>query len=274
MKSFGRLLKAIRKGYGYKSAKDSFNFLVSRGLSCNYPYFMKLEQGKASPSAQIINQIALGVRSEDAEKVVLVYCQELFPKFKHLFQPRQSMDLLPEASGEEDSFIHKGKAGQPELTIKQVHFLAQEKARYHFFVLLTLARQGIETQELHQHFGIQQSKDLIEKMIENKIAFVQSDRVFAMQTDIRFPDVKQSQDLKMLYQKFDLWDQDIGSQFAFEDVVNKMFLRRISIRYLGLLQKNLDLLFETLKSSDETDKRYNESVVQLQVQLKKGRFPG
>ncbi len=274
MRLLGNLLKALRKRYGYQSAKESFRFLVSRGLSCNYPYFMKLEKGTAIPSPQIINQIALGVRSEDAEQVVLVYCQELFPKFKHLFQPRQGLNPLPEANSDSQDTEHRGGLLQPELTLRQVHFLAEEQQRYHLFVLLTLARNGIEVKDLRVHFGDKKVDGLIQMMVNQKIAFLQTDRLFATQTDVRFPDVQQSKELAAHYRQFDLWDQSLGEQFCFEEVVKKMFLRRISVRYLGLIQKNLDLLFETVKSSDETDKRYNEGVIQLQVQLKRGRLPG
>jgi hypothetical protein len=271
------LLKQYRKKYGFQSAKEFFNFLVSRGLSCNYPYFMKLEKGLAIPSAQVLSQIASGLEVHDGDELVLSYCRELLPKHDYLFQNQNLHFALTKKKKSDHQRtvenLDSGTSGQIELTLRQVHFLGSEQINYHIFVLLTLARQGIPIADLQKHFGKDKFNFTFKKMIEYNIAYTTENKAFAMQSDIRFPK-SDLLELKKIYHQFDVWDETIGDDFHFEEVITKMFLRRISVRYLGLIQKNLELLFETVKSSDETDKRYNQTVIQLKIHLKKGTLPG
>jgi hypothetical protein len=57
-------------------------------------------------------------------------------------------------------------------------------------------------------------------------------------------------------------------------LVNKMIIRRVSGRYLVIIRKQLEVLFELVKSSDETDIRFNDQVLQLKVALRQGKLPG
>ena len=59
-----------------------------------------------------------------------------------------------------------------------------------------------------------------------------------------------------------------------EQLINKMIVRRVSGRYLALVRKQIDVLFELTKTSDEVDSRYNENVLQLKVSLRQGKLPG
>jgi hypothetical protein len=91
--------------------------------------------------------------------------------------------------------------------------------------------------------------------------------------ELRFPEAYTTE-LKEAYVKFDRWDQNFGKKFNLEQMVNKMLVRRVSGRYLSLVRKQLDLLFELTKTSDEVDDRYNENVLQLMVSLRQGKLPG
>ena len=51
-------------------------------------------------------------------------------------------------------------------------------------------------------------------------------------------------------------------------------LRRISPRYLGLINGQIQLLIESLRISDESETKYNSEVVQLSISLFQGKLPG
>jgi hypothetical protein len=238
---------------------------------------MKLEKGLTIPSAQVLNQIASGLEVYDGEELVLSYCRELLPRYDYLFQNQNLHFSLTKKKKVDHQIVventQQSSVGQTELTLKQIHFLGLEQINYHIFVLLTLARHGIPLADLQKHFGQEKFNFTFEKMMEQNIAYATENKAFAMQSDIRFPK-SDLPELEKIYQQFDEWDETIGDDFHFEEVIKKMFLRRISVRYLGLIQKNLELLFETVKSSDETDKRYNQTVIQVKIHLKKGTLPG
>jgi hypothetical protein len=91
--------------------------------------------------------------------------------------------------------------------------------------------------------------------------------------EMRFPEAYNA-DLKAAYAKFDTWDETFGSNYGLEKLVNKMIVRRVSGRYLALVRKQLEVLFDLTKASDEVDQRYNDSVLQLKVSLRQGKLPG
>jgi hypothetical protein len=64
------------------------------------------------------------------------------------------------------------------------------------------------------------------------------------------------------------------SAMKFETILTKKIIRRISPRYFGLLRNHFELIFESVKASDEIDIRHNSDVVQLAVSLSKGKLPG
>jgi hypothetical protein len=95
----------------------------------------------------------------------------------------------------------------------------------------------------------------------------------AVSIESRFPDAY-NDELKAAYAKFDLWDEEFGARMGLDLLVNKMIIRRVSGRYLVIIRKQLEVLFELVKSSDETDIRFNDQVLQLKVALRQGKLPG
>jgi hypothetical protein len=95
----------------------------------------------------------------------------------------------------------------------------------------------------------------------------------AVSVEARFPEAY-NRELKAAYAQFDQWDETFGGQFALDFLLNKMLIRRVSARYLAIIRKQLDLLFDLVKSSDETELRHNDNVLQLKVVLRQGKLPG
>jgi len=160
--------------------------------------------------------------------------------------------------------------GQKKLTEKQVHTLAMNKDNYHLFLMMTLARKPLEQKDLENFKSFKKS---IAALKAEQILVSTNDSIQAASTEFVFPKAE-TETLKKYYETFVLWDKEFEKKFSLETLVNKMMIRRISPRYLGLIQKQIEVLVDILRISDESDVRHNNQVIQLQINLCKGEIPG
>lgn len=267
MNLVAQTLKEIRLRLQYDSAKTFFGFLSERGLVCNYPYYMKIEKGDAFPSSSVLNQIAKSLPDSEGVLLVKAFCADQFKDFSYLFEiDRNTSSALTDNSAE----VHQG---QRELSQRQVHTLASGVSLYHVFLMCTLARRPLQVQELETFFSKKVLIAALDTLFKEKILVQSAQGIQAFSPDVIFPK-SSSDELSKYYEKLDQWDIEFGEQFELQDVLSKMLIRRISFRYLSLIQKQLEMLFDLVRSSDEIDTRYNSQVVQLQISLKKGTLPG
>lgn len=256
------LLLHFQKALGFPTSKAFFLYLQKQGLECNYQYFSKLKKGGGLPSSTIINQIAKALPQEMGEKLVTTFCAQQFESFSYLFQQSPKTENQTQRPLVDQ--------GQKILTPKQIAVLSQNKENYFLFLVLTLSRRSVGVEELHH---LKNKKQAIEALLEAEICHHEDDLIRASSSEFRFPP-SDSTELKKAYELFDHWDHEFSEQFSFETLVNKMMIRRISPRYLGIIQKNAELLFDFVRASDEADKRYNQEVLHLNFVLKKGELPG
>jgi hypothetical protein len=265
MPEFAEELKSARLAKGLKTAKEFFQWLKNRGISCNYSYYMRLEQG-GLPSEKVVHEIAFAIKGDWQDRLILAYCRSLFPKNSYLFP---AVEWSSHKSGAEVF----AKKNQQELTLKQIAVIASSEIHYHLFLLLTLARKSISEKELGSKFSSKEVKQGIRRLIQENLVRETELGFEAISTEIRFPDAYNFE-LKEAYKKFDLWDETFGTQLAMDLLIDKLLIRRVSGRYLTIIQSQLENLFEVVKSSDELDLRFNDTVLQLKVLLRKGKLPG
>lgn len=281
MKCYEFLVK-LRQSKNMSTAKEFYSFLSERGLSCNYSHYMKIEQGKILPSTQIISEIENALDEVDGNNLILVYCKEIFPKKHFLFHSTSSQEIQDSPAAEKKSISGEDKikdqihltTGQKELTPRQVASLAKSQSHYDLFVLLTLARGPISIAEIEKSMKSTDLHKILKEFYESKLARQDGDKICMVHTDLVFPHPQSSPQFPAIYETLDQWDREITARFGFVTENKRMFLRRISPRSLGLIQKHLEVLYDLIKSSDEVDKKYNETVIQFSVQLKSGKMPG
>ncbi|EPZ49863.1 hypothetical protein M902_0907 [Bacteriovorax sp. BAL6_X] len=264
MDHFGQDLVKIRKANGYKSAKSFYEVLAKKGLECNYQYFVKIEKGAAFPSSAIVNQIAKCLKTKDANILILSFCRNQFSSFDYLFkEDNQSDEEVIEVAS-------KAKQGQRYLSVMQINSLAQTKSHYFLFLILTLSRSALKISEL-KTYAIK--KSVVNDLIKAEVAFEEDGLIYARSTEFRFPN-EVSETIKKAYGKFDDWDMEFGRNFKFQNLVNKMMIRRISPRYLSLIKNQIDSISDIVRLSDESDNRYNNEVLHLHISLNRGQLPG
>lgn len=266
---FNQTLKEIRARLGHGSAKSFFQDLEKRGVECNYPYYMKLEKGDAFPSSGLVNQIAKALPELEAARLVKAYCADQFRDFQFLFEIESGED----SGGAGADSLAEVSQGQRELSVRQVSVLGTAAATYHIFLLCTLARRPLAIAELAEYFPKKVLESNLDLLLKEKILVQISSGIQAFSPDVIFPREKDAA-LSLVYKKFDQWDLEFGEQFELEELVSRMAIRRISFRYLGIIHKQLELLFDLVRASDEIETKHNSQIIQLQVQLKKGSLPG
>ncbi|QDK41735.1 hypothetical protein DOM21_09775 [Bacteriovorax stolpii] len=265
MSTLGESLVKIRLELGHRTAKSFFKYLESRSLECNYQYYVKIEKNIVSPSSNLVNQIAKALDTTMAEELIKSFCSDQFKSFSYLFESETSSPIKDQTK--------KGPEilqGQKKLTDKQVHVLAQNKDHYHLFLMMTLARRPQEISDLESFKNFK--KAII--ALKNEGILIQDDKVIsAASSEFVFPKAE-TESLKNHYALFDQWDKDFEEKFSLENILNKMMIRRISPRYLNLIQKQIEVLQDVVRISDESDIRHNNQVIQLQIRLSKGNIPG
>lgn len=266
MTSLGEVLVKIRLDQGHTTSKAFYNYLKSRSLECNYQYYVKIEKNSVLPSSNLVNQIAKAVDKENAEKLIQAFCADQFKSFSYMFEDKNLSLPVKTAAPKNSEMLQ----GQKKLSEKQVHTLAMNKDNYHLFLMMTLARKPLEQKDLE---NFKSFKKAIAELKAEKILISNNNTIEAASSEFIFPKADNDA-LKKYYETFDIWDKEFEKKFSLETLVNKMMIRRISPRYLGLIQKQIEVLVDILRLSDESDVRHNNQVIQLQINLCKGEIPG
>lgn len=274
MGEFAKELRILRQSLGHKSAKSFFQWLKKSGVSFNYSYYMRLEQG-GLPSEGLVKEIAQAVKGDWEDRLVLSYCRSLFPNKAYLFPEASSTrgKVSSELTEPEPLKSIVGKPSTKELNLKQIAAISQHEHVYHLFLLVTLSRRAIPLEELRQWFSVKALEAAVRALEQVDVIKQSKEGIESIAKEARFPEAY-SADLKASYEKFDKWDESFGTQLGLEIVINKMQLRRVSGRYISIIQSQLDVLFELVRSSDEMDSKFNDKILQLKVVLKQGTLPG
>ena len=265
MSTLGESLVRIRLELGHRTSKSFFKYLESRSLECNYQYYVKIEKNIVSPSSNVVNQIAKALDTSMAEELIKAFCSDQFKSFSYLFTPESITPVKNQTQK-----ISEPLQGQKKLTEKQVHTLAQNKDNYHLFLMMTLARRPLTNSDLE---SFKNFKKAIVALKNEGILLQDEKTITATSSEFTFPKAE-TETLQSHYALFDQWDKDFEEKFSLENIMNKMMIRRISPRYLSLIQKQIEVLQDAVRISDESDIRHNNQVIQLQIRLSKGGIPG
>ncbi len=263
MNSIGSKLSQIRKELGFSTSKEFFNYLKSKGLDCNYQHYVKIEKNSVIPSSILVHQIAMALEKNKSKELILSYCAQLFPKHDYLFDYAKN-----DYSGVAEKKVIVQTSVATELSERQIKSLSKRKENYYLFLILTLSRIPIQMNKLENIKFLNLS---IKDLLHSCIAVQEGELIRPLSTEYRFP---KNESFKKDYEKFDLWDVEFTGDFKFELLLNKMMIRRISPRYLNVINQQIEALTGLVRLSDESDKMYNTEVLHLHIKIQKGDLPG
>jgi hypothetical protein len=265
-------MERLEKAFGVPSSVQLHGELVERGLECNYPYFRKIAKGQTLPSPALLTQLAKACPAAEREGLVLAWCQDALPAFSHLFKASAPPHEPTETFAERE----QGPPEQKDLTPRQVAALSASFRHYLVFLLLTLARRGLPTAEIEKALeatpGKESASSILEDLAQAKIARREAGRNLPVSTDVRFP--ARSKDLEKVYAQLDQWDEQVPASMRMRRVNRRRILRRVSPASVALINQHLELIFSTIKRSDDTDPEKNGAVVHFAVELFEGHWPG
>jgi hypothetical protein len=277
-----RSLSSLRKGLRFKSSRSFFHgYLEKRTrLDFNYSYYMKIEGGKITPSPQVISSMCAALDEEDAQNLMLAYCETLFPERAQLFQKmaknsaKQKLNDRPLPTEETTSAISRQKF----LTPLQVATISESKGHYFCFLILTLSRSPITLSQIKSRFPILfADHDIVKSITDDlervKLIHKENDRVRSISSDMKFP-LAETAAQKKQHDAIDLWNLTFYQDAGFEVLHQKMLLRRVSSRYLTVIEAHIKVLLDLVRASDEIDSEYNDDILMLNISLQKGDLPG
>lgn len=271
---FAHILRHLRKRAGHEKARGFHSELTERGVEINYAYYMKMESGQVLPSHKIVEQISATLPDEDAAALILAYCRTIFPKTKHLFPALESVSSVRETVAHEPATILTTKHQGRELNRRQIHVLARSKTHYHLFLTATLARKALPIEELRQIFQYKNLQTAIPELEQAKVLRMLPEGLKTYSTEHQFPSAQDFPELKPLYRQFDEWDESFAEDFDFTERVDKRLIRRISPRYLNVIEQSLDTILSLVRAADELEDKHNEELIQIRLSLRSGRLPG
>lgn len=269
---FAHTLRLLRKRAGFEKARGFHSHLNEQGVEINYAYYMKMESGQVLPSHKIVEQISQCLSEEDGAALVLAYCRSQFPSMRHLFPAPENAPRLKESKRE--PALAAGPAAGRELNRRQVHLLARSKTHYHLFLTATLARKPLPVEELKRVFNWKHLQPAIQELEAAKVLRILPEGLKTYSTEHQFPSANDFPELKPLYRQFDEWDESFAEDFEFDSRMDKRLIRRISPRYLNVIEKSLDMVLSLVRASDELEDKHNEDLIQIRLSLKSGRLPG
>lgn len=275
MQKLGDKLLEIREKLGFTSARSFYLSLEEKAdLDFNYAYFKKIENNEKLPSAKVLHNLAALLPAKFRDELVLCFCQMQFPQYDHLFTTKEKKVLHSEKIPTKKSSTQGGTLiGQKELTERQIATLAQHPHHFFLFSLLTLARYKVAPEQLLEFYTEEELESSLSELQKVKLLTKDEQGISSSYPEYLYPKA-QSESLKSLYRKLDSYEPMKLSFFKLQKKNKAHFLRRISPRYIDLLQSNIQLLYQTIRMADEHDVDQNDMVCSLEIRLDTGTLPG
>lgn len=268
-----KVLTKYKQSMKFGSLKEFHSYILKRGFTANYQHFAKILKGQATPTIDIIGQFSLAL-PEFADELTIAYCKDMFPQKEYLFhqQTEQKTDVMTTENNLGDLRQNLRSTKSSVLSEHQIATLCKNKENYFLFLICTMARKPILISELTLLMGDKTTESAISDLVESGIILSSPNGYQTFNTEIKFP--AKSKFNENNYKKLDKWDLEFTSVMNMDLLVSKTLLRRVSPRYLGLINGQIQLLLESLRLSDESETKYNSEVVQLSISLFQGKLPG
>lgn len=275
MQKIGDKLLEIREKLGFTSARSFYLSLEEKAdLEFNYAYYKKIENNEKLPSAKVLHGLAALMPTKYRDELVLCFCQQQFPQYEHLFENKNKKILHEEkipkkkASTQGSTLI-----GQRELTERQIATLADHQHNFFLFSIITLARYKITREQLLEFYNEEELATALEQLQKVKLLTIDEEGISSSYPEYLYPKAETAS-LKALYAKLDSYEPLKLNFFKLQKKNKAHFLRRISPRYIDLLQSNVQLLYQTIRMADEHDVDQNDLVCSLEIRLDCGHLPG
>lgn len=267
---FGDKLAQIRAAMGYPSARAFFQHFSEEGhLSFNYSYYIRIEKNKVLPSVAVVTSFCRILNPKNAEALTLAYCRTIFPEMKHLFQA----GLAPMEPHKLAAAKSPSSVKQRQLTLAQIAALSKSQVHYYLFLILTLAREPLESAKLAAAIQKKSVEKELGELRQAKLLRVIEEKFQSISKDMKFPSLSTEPSLKGAYDQLDRWDEAFGKTTGFETAFQKRLIWRISPQQTNTVLQLARVLVEVARTSDESRDELLDEVLTLNLSIGRGRLP-
>ncbi len=275
MNDFSELLKRIGQELGCKNTQELYNYIINKGeLGCNYSYFSRIEAGRTVPSIKIINNLAKILGDEYSDRIILSFCATIFTGHDYLFTTYKEKEEEQKRESTKAPSIDK-KSKKNEMSVHQVSTVSRTIHHYLTSLVLNLSRKSLSLQEIKQVKKLDKDnlQDILDDLIEVGLIFEEDGKYNSVHVELQWPS-PYNEELEKIYKQLDLWDLKVTENLNLKAVTKTSMFRRVSPRYVGIIQTQLELTMSLLRCSEEFDKKHNNDAVMLQIDFSKGKLPG
>lgn len=272
---FGTKLLEIRKEMGFSSARAFYlNLSEKTDLEFNYAYYKKIENNEKLPSVKIVHHLVALLPKAYGNELVLSFCHTQFPEHGEVFKAENKPARPAKKKADsKKTIVDHTHIGQKELTERQIAVIAKSEFHFYLFSIITLSRRPLKKSELLKFFTEEDLSKATLDLAAVKLVQEDADLLISSYPEYKYPKAY-SDSLKKHYALLDEYELKKLSFFQLEKKTRAQFFRRISPRYLDLIVNHIDLLYQTIRMSDDFDANQNETVCALSVRLDSGVIPG
>lgn len=258
MAHFTHFINTLKDELGYKSLDLFHEYLKNEGLDCNYQDFNCMATEETKPSQNLIDTLLAILDVDKKDQLIKLYCEIIFPRNYQKTTPENVRFLKQKV--------------QFDLNEQQIGELAKSKIHYYLFLILVLKAEKIKSSLLKKQFGNLDTFDtVINDLVRSQILIEHNNYIYSASPNIKFPSASNDK-VKKFYQQFDDWDKDFSNSFNYEKLLEKTIIRRVSERHLPLIQKQIENVFDTIRTSETSQiLRDQEPIVFLQLNFSKGK---
>ncbi len=163
------------------------------------------------------------------------------------------------------------------ITPSQVTALCKSKFHYYLFMVVLVGKKKIIRTDLSKSFKDILTIDAVINDLLNSALFKEDGQyVSCISFNVKFPSIKVNPQLENYYKQLDIWDLQFPETFKFENLVSKVYIKKISPRTLVTVQALLDQAITQISSEinleNDSDLDSESQIVHLQIVFNKGNI--
>lgn len=158
-----------------------------------------------------------------------------------------------------------------DITPTQVLSLCKTKFHYYLFLVILISKKRILRSDLKNKFKEIKTLDIVVNDLLNSNLFVEEDLfITCISFNVKFPSIKEYPQLEKYYKQLDIWDQQFPETFKMENLITKVYVKKISVRAAAQIQGFLESTIAAISSEINQDNELDSEIAHIQIIFNKG----
>ncbi len=160
-----------------------------------------------------------------------------------------------------------------DITPTQVLSLSKSKFHYYLFLVILISKKRILLSDLKNKFKEIKTMDVVVNDLLNSNLFIE-DKLYitCISFDVKFPSIKKHPQLESYYKQLDVWDQQFPDTFKMENIMTKIYIKKISPQAFEQIQEILNKSISDVSREIKDDQALDTEFVHIQIIVNKGEI--